>query len=425
MPCKSHYQSVTRTASERGAHIKILRVAHYHKSDEHHCNAADKRFRCADDAEVNYYAFEVTTFDGEYPATGVVAWPKDAKDGTLDLQASCMAYGECSRTPLPSRETVLEGHVLATLCRHGEDPVNESDSYYQNRWWLEFYDFCFRNNEGAVQRTDYYKMLMRDLRSLQFLKTLPIWNRTGLKMAGTSMGGYQALGCTALDKDVTACSLTVPWSADLSGAKDYGRVAGWRPDWTPALDYVDLKNLASLVTAPVTMTVGLGDTVCPPSGEALVYRNLKSTPRKITFLQDRGHDVSRAVVPQQPSVGVPGAAFRPTGTRAIVDGETLQLTAARRFDLWEGAKPVYSDLRTYLNTNGDVGRLSHLDWKAGLAVSFDRDVAADTVTVYERRLPGIWTASPIPALHAGEQYRLPVDTTMRRCWKLARSGIAA
>ena len=63
---------------------------------------------------------------------------------------------------------------------------------------------------------------------------------------------------------------------------------GWRPDWTANLDYIDLKNLATLVKCPVTLTAGLGDYVCPPSGEIQLYRALPE-PKQVTFTQNMGH----------------------------------------------------------------------------------------------------------------------------------------
>ncbi len=88
----------------------------------------------------------------------------------------------------------------------------------------------------------------------------------------------------ALDPDVSRVSAFIPWCADLAGRKNFGRLGGW----TPALDDVSLAHLATRVTCPVTMTIGLGDYVCPPSGEVILYANLRG-PKTMTVKQNMGH----------------------------------------------------------------------------------------------------------------------------------------
>ena len=103
------------------------------------------------------------------------------------------------------------------------------------------------------------------------------------------MGGYQALGVAALDASVSRVDAFIPWCADLAGAAKFGRLGGWAPEWRPALDYVALSHLATRVTCPVAMQIGLGDYVCPPSGETILYRNLRG-PKWLTVKQNMGHD---------------------------------------------------------------------------------------------------------------------------------------
>lgn len=59
-------------------------------------------------------------------------------------------------------------------------------------------------------------------------------------------------------------------------------------DRDAALDDVSLAHLATRVTCPVTMTIGLGDYVCPPSGEVILYANLRG-PKTMTVKQNMGH----------------------------------------------------------------------------------------------------------------------------------------
>ena len=180
------------------------------------------------------------------------------------------------------------GYIVVAVTRHGEDPVHPDAAYYENLENVEMKGFCFRNLDKEVADTDQYGMILRGLRALQYAKTRREWDGASLKVTGGSMGGYQALAMAGLDADVTSCSAFIPWHVDLSGGVKYGRMTGWRPDWTATMDYVDAKNFAKLVRCPVTFSAGLGDYVCPPSGEVLLFKNLPE-PKKVTWTQNMGH----------------------------------------------------------------------------------------------------------------------------------------
>ena len=239
-------------------------------------------------AGIRYFLFDIPVAAGELNSTGILAMPEGAEPGSCGIISHTEGYG-FGRTGLPSSSEVLAGNIVVNIARHGENPWHPDDSYYTDEVQNGFAkSFCFRNNDLTVQDTDYYKMAMRDLRALQYAKSLPEWNGTKLETTGGSMGGWRAITLAALDSAVTKCTASIPWSADLAGHVKYGYMKGWRPDWTANLDYIDLKNLATLVKCPVTFTAGLGDYVCPPSGEIQLYRALPE-PKQVTFTQNMGH----------------------------------------------------------------------------------------------------------------------------------------
>ncbi len=236
---------------------------------------------------VSYYLFELPTVDGQKAATGILAKPAAADPASCGLIATFNGYG-FGATGLPSASDVLAGNIVVAVTRHGENPVCADATYYTDLQNGEMKNFCFRNLDSTVEATDQYGMILRGLRALQYAKSLPEWNGTALKVTGGSMGGYQALAMAGLDADVTSCVAAIPWHVDLSGGVKYGRMTGWRPDWTANMDYLDAKNFATLIRCPVTFTAGLGDYVCPPSGEILLFKNLPE-PKKVTWTQNMGH----------------------------------------------------------------------------------------------------------------------------------------
>ena len=238
-------------------------------------------------AGVSYFLFELPTVHGQRPATGILAMPEGAAAASCGLIATFNGYG-FGATPLPNAADVRRGNIVVAVTRHGEDPVHPDVAYYKNLENVEMKGFCFRNLDKKVEDTDQYGMILRGLRALQYAKTRREWDGASLKVTGGSMGGYQALAMAGLDADVTSCSAFIPWHVDLSGGVKFGRMTGWRPDWTATMDYVDAKNFAKLVRCPVTFSAGLGDYVCPPSGEVLLFKNLPE-PKKATWTQNMGH----------------------------------------------------------------------------------------------------------------------------------------
>lgn len=236
-----------------------------------------------DDA-VEYHTFRVNMQPGEGPATGVVAWPKNAAPKSLPMLVHVTGYG-FGATGIGAGE-VKQGKLVVSITRHGENPRADK-AYYKNLQTNVLKSYCWRNTKTKTAN-DEFKMIMRDVRALAFIKTLPQWNGKDIKVTGGSMGGFQSIALAALDPAVTECSPFVPWMIDLAGRTNFKRMGGWLPDWTPELAYIDSINLATRVKCPVNMTIGLGDYVCPPSGEMLLFRNLKG-PKTMTAKQNMGH----------------------------------------------------------------------------------------------------------------------------------------
>jgi len=216
---------------------------------------------------------------GGKPVSGYLTKPKDAAPKSLRATAAYMGYGVSSAKPYYAPGTM-------TLCinAHGIENGRDPD-YYKN---LPLAKYGFNNEENAKPETSYFNgMVLRVLRSLEFLKVQPEWNGKDLTVTGGSQGGFQSLCGAALDRDVTKCMVNVPWMCDLGGVSA-GRVRGWRPDYAEGLGYYDSVNMAKRITCPTTICAGLGDSVCPPSGVSVLYNNLKC-PKELNFVQGMTH----------------------------------------------------------------------------------------------------------------------------------------
>lgn len=142
------------------------------------------------------------------------------------------------------------------------------------------------------------------VRAVDFLCTRPEVDQAQIVVEGTSQGGALSFATAALNNDrIRLCVPSVPFLSDFP---DYFKVAPWpgneftqyeqeHPEisWDDifyTLSYIDIKNLAPWIKAPVLMTVGLVDVTCPPHINFAAYNNL-SVPKEYKVYPGAGHSL--------------------------------------------------------------------------------------------------------------------------------------
>lgn len=231
----------------------------------------------------DFEVFEATIpCPGGKPVSGYLTRPKGAAPKSLGARASFMGYGVSSANPDYQPKT-----VSLAINAHGI-PNGKEPAFYDDLKAGALKGYAFDKGENADPEKAYFNgMALRVLRALEYLKSLPEWNGKELAVNGGSQGGLQALWAAGLDGDVTACTAWKPWCCDLAGPS-LGRVRGWRPDWVEGLGYYDAVNHAKRIRCPVTVTSGLGDYVCPPSGITALYNSIPGK-RSIIYIQGSTH----------------------------------------------------------------------------------------------------------------------------------------
>jgi cephalosporin-C deacetylase len=123
---------------------------------------------------------------------------------------------------------------------------------------------------------------------------------------GGSQGGGLTLACTALEPRIARSAPVFPflsdyrrvWEMDL--AKDaYDELRTYFRLFDPLhqredeiftrLGYIDVQNLARRIKAQMLMSVGLMDTICPPSSQFAAYNKIKSK-KELVLYPDFGHE---------------------------------------------------------------------------------------------------------------------------------------
>ena len=219
---------------------------------------------------------------GGKPVSGYFTKPEDAPPKSLKAQATFMGYGIASAKPYYS-----PGMMTLSINAHGIEN-GKPPEFYKILGEGELKKYGFSNKENARPETAYFNgMILRVMRSLEFLKAQPEWNGRDLISTGGSQGALQAVAGAAMDKDVSKCAAYVPWCCDLGGLT-LGRLRGWRPDYAEGLGYYDAANMARRIKCETAIVGGLGDYVCPPSGVCVLYNNIKA-PKKLELIQGKTH----------------------------------------------------------------------------------------------------------------------------------------
>ena len=149
---------------------------------------------------------------------------------------------------------------------------------------------------NTSRETSYYlNMYLRDTRALDWVRTLPEWNKKVLVVTGTSMGGHQSLVTAGLNPGkVTAVLVNEPSGGDTQATLN-GRMAAY-PNW-PVSDpkvaetarYFDTANFAAHITAPTMAAIGFIDIVCPPSSVFSAVNQIKA-PKEIIPMVESNHN---------------------------------------------------------------------------------------------------------------------------------------
>jgi len=246
------------------------------------------------DSDIEAFNVELNCV-GPRPVRGIMAFPKNAKKGTLPIVVFLHAAGTNPGTQ-SKLGTVLgyakEGALVIDINAHGF--LNgQPDSYYH-----DFYENQAKGYSSRVphSREDYYFkwMFLRAQRALDYLTENPLWDGKHVIVTGTSQGGGQSAFLAGIDKRVTAMAVDVPAMLD-QGAYLQGKLAAWPkvasryPDSRAGeiCPYFDPALLLKYSKAEVWCDIGLFDMTCPPSSVFAAMNQVKG--KKTIHAIQRGH----------------------------------------------------------------------------------------------------------------------------------------
>ncbi|MCQ2353170.1 MAG: acetylxylan esterase [Victivallaceae bacterium] len=224
---------------------------------------------------------------GNRPATGFLIVPVGAAPKSLKAQLHFEGYGT-GIPAVPGRDRRQSDAMVFFVNAHGT-PLTATHEEY-GRFFAERKNYALSGNE-TPEKCYFLNMALRALRAAQYLAGRPEWNGVDLEVVGGSQGGLQSLWVAAQESRVSRCRVEVPWQCNCGG----GTLGLMPHEWgiekyTPSLEYFDAAKHARRIRCRVDVSrAGLGDYICPPSGVARMYYNLRC-PKSIVWVQNSSHD---------------------------------------------------------------------------------------------------------------------------------------
>ena len=160
--------------------------------------------------------------------------------------------------------------------------------------------------EGAPHQLLFRQIYLDCAQLARIVMQMPEVDAARVGATGGSQGGGLTLACAALEPRIKKAAPTYPflcdyrrvWEMDLAvGA--YEELRAYFRNFDPrheqedaifnALGYIDNQHLAHRIRAEVLMSVGLMDTICPPSTQFAAYNKI-SSPKNLLIYPDFGHE---------------------------------------------------------------------------------------------------------------------------------------
>lgn len=217
---------------------------------------------------------------------GYLFVPKHAKPASCPVMLCPPGAGiKTIKEPLRHKYYAENGFVRLEIEIHGLDPRLPQTAFDEM-------SRAFNGRDGGylavgIESRDRYYMrhvYLGLVRCIDLLTSLPEWDGRNVAVQGGSQGGALALVAAGLDERVTQCVVNHPALSDMAAYIEPGRTGGY-PHFcriaglldsrtATTLAYYDVVNFSRHVKAPVYMTWGYNDDVCPPTTSYAVWNTL-------------------------------------------------------------------------------------------------------------------------------------------------------
>ncbi len=194
----------------------------------------------------------------------------------------------------------IQGIPVLMVDVRGQDPLSPDHNHYLNggsAGWM---------TRGILNPDNYYYtyVYMDCFRAVETLLSFEEIDQTKIIAEGGSQGGALTLAVSALHPKISLTLSDIPYlchfkrSVELASSSPYEEISHYfkihdqlhhsEETVYETLSYVDCMNLADRITSPTLISVGLEDTVCPPSTAFAAFNYLKG-PKEIQVYPEYAH----------------------------------------------------------------------------------------------------------------------------------------
>ncbi len=228
---------------------------------------------------------------GERRAYGFLALPKERAN--KKLPAIIVFAGAGIYEQKPELRFAAEGFLSLNISAHGVEPgADATETHLLDKLKKEHYYSAV--GWDKPETCNFYWMLLRDLRALEYLKSRPEWDGKNLVSYGASQGGAQSLAISGLAPEaITYCYAGVPGLSNHGGI-EADQVRGWPGNfpWNAnsriTASLLDNCNFAKRVRCPVITSAAWYDFLTKPSSVYAMYNNL-NVPKELRPYPNEGH----------------------------------------------------------------------------------------------------------------------------------------
>jgi cephalosporin-C deacetylase len=199
---------------------------------------------------------------------------------------------------------ISEGFCYAGLDCRGQGGASEDNLQVKGN---THHGHIIRGLDDPNPKNLLFRQIFLDTAQLaRIVMSFPEVDAERIGAMGGSQGGALTLACAALEPRIRLAAPVFPflcdykrvWEMDL--AKDaYQELKTWFRLFDPThereeevfnrLGYIDLQYLAPRIKAETLFTVGLMDTICPPSTQFSAYNKI-TAPKDLVLYPDYGHE---------------------------------------------------------------------------------------------------------------------------------------
>jgi len=159
---------------------------------------------------------------------------------------------------------------------------------------------------GKPEKLLFRQIFLDTAQLAKIVMAMPDVDPARVGATGGSQGGALTVACASLEPRIKRAAPVFPFLSDykrvweMDQAKDayielqeYFRHFDPRHEQEDAifekLGYVDIQNLAPRIRGEIYWSIGLMDTICPPSSQFAAYNKI-SAPKSMEFYPDFGHE---------------------------------------------------------------------------------------------------------------------------------------